>query len=950
MDSMAIIAGEEKVKSPYGLVCQSTSTGNIDGLDGSDFGNINEDNSELEGFSRKNFKESGSDCIESKNDKKFVELPNENELLELNTDIGDFHTSVSGQEDGTMARKRNIQSPPGPNKMEVTSVNNGSTTNQGGISQRRSSKQKGILSAAKTNIGLRFVAVVILSSVSIGFYMWYTYSLASKVYTPLDVPKVITSNINNNKHVSLKQSQQTQNDRFWGTYRPGSYFGMRTRSSNSLVTGLMWFTQFLPAKKFSVRHNCEHSDALPKFGWLMHDGVNFGVQEIVEKGFTLMTEFVKRPGGDHGGDWSVRISGKNTTKQNSTSVVSILFYAALDGNGKMQYKTSADGTYLQEIQGVTNELGQFTMKFLQSKNTIKTHYLSTYSPSIHVLKDVVMKTGLRSYPFKGGKKIVGLVGDILKINQITDIEPNFMVHQVTLTLPFEVEVVFESGSFAQRPNHLSGLVLNQELAKYKTKFDGDFEQKFGLVKKGYSAKQIKIAKAILSNLIGGIGYFYGSSIVKSKYTNKPVDYWESALYTAVPSRSFFPRGFLWDEGFHNLLISQWNPDISMDIIGHWLDLMNIEGWIPREQILGQEARSRVPDEFVVQNNENANPPTLFLSIQSILRTIDSKAETSKQFISRIFPRLKVWYNWYNTTQSGPVPSSYRWRGRDSKTDRELNPKTLTSGLDDFPRASHPSDSERHIDLRCWMALASGIMADLAKQVDEPTEVYKATHNLLTDNALLDKLHWSPSKMIYSDFGNHSKTVFLQRLQPPPPPKPQPGKRIPPPPKMPMVRKLKGSPPKETFVDSFGYVSLFPFLLQVLEPNSDKLGNVLKDLKDPNLLWTKYGLRSLSKSDPMYMKYNTEHDPPYWRGTIWINMNFLAVRALNHYSNIDGPHSDTAWQLYQELRKNLITNILKQYDLSGYVWEHYSDVNGKGQGTHPFTGWTSLVVLMMAERY
>ena len=49
--------------------------------------------------------------------------------------------------------------------------------------------------------------------------------------------------------------------------------------------------------------------------------------------------------------------------------------------------------------------------------------------------------------------------------------------------------------------------------------------------------------------------------------------------------------------------------------------MDQDGWIPREQILGPEARSRVPDEFQVQYPHYANPPTLFLVIEGFMERL-----------------------------------------------------------------------------------------------------------------------------------------------------------------------------------------------------------------------------------------------------------------------------------------------------------------------------------------
>lgn len=60
-------------------------------------------------------------------------------------------------------------------------------------------------------------------------------------------------------------------------------------------------------------------------------------------------------------------------------------------------------------------------------------------------------------------------------------------------------------------------------------------------------------------------------------------------------------------------MSKWDKLTSLDVLGHWLSLMHVHngraqgdapscagGWLPREQILGEEARRKVPSEFIAQ--------------------------------------------------------------------------------------------------------------------------------------------------------------------------------------------------------------------------------------------------------------------------------------------------------------------------------------------------------------
>ena len=371
---------------------------------------------------------------------------------------------------------------------------------------------------------------------------------------------------------------------------------------------------------------------------------------------------------------------------------------------------------------------------------------------------------------------------------------------------------------------------------------------------------------------------------------------------------------------------------TREAIGHWLGLLNADGWIGREQVLGDEARARVPSEFLVQRTAHANPPTLLLPVAHML---DGGDPADLAFLRRAFPRLRAWFSWLHHSQAGPVPLSYRWRGRDPALPTLLNPKTLPSGLDDYPRASHPSASERHLDLRCWVALGSRVLMRLAEQLGETeaaAELGPLAASLGAEESL-DELHWAPELGVFADFGNHTKAVQLK-------PRPPQG-----------LMRVVGRPhPHLQYVDALGYVSLFPFLLRLLDPNSPRLGPMLDVLADRRQLWSPFGLRSLAASSPFYSQRNSEHDPPYWRGAVWLNVNYLALGALHYYGHLEGPHQARAARLHGELRANLVGNVRRQYQATGFLWEQYSDQDGRGMGCRPFQGWTSLVLLAMAEDY
>ncbi|KAJ4748521.1 Mannosyl-oligosaccharide glucosidase [Rhynchospora pubera] len=795
---------------------------------------------------------------------------------------------------------------------------------------------------------LGFVTLLLIGSLV--YYQWgfgegegELVKRAKRSVTPLPMPKLM----------DLPQFGGYHKDSlYWGTYRPHVYLGIRARTPQSLIFGMMWLG--IKNGQYHLRHVCQDSDELSTYGWVEHNGRDYGRQVLRDHDFYIETSFLKQKGEESGfgGDWAVRLDISNEVSNNAEESPMHLFFYIADESGQSFTMNSQEsyrhGTTLL-ASGSRADVGAWQLQ-LHSLDSVEVHTAGYKSPHMHNLTELVQAT------LAVNARRTGLI----QLPDIKESYSNIMVYQISAELPAKVDLVFlsgvdsESSTISERVATLTGNEFTRMLSERQKAFGEKYDRLFD-TKQKVNKEEKAVGKAAIGNLLGGIGYFYGQSKIAIpkdltlKNGEKSISYWPAELYTAVPSRSFFPRGFLWDEGFHQFLVWRWDVDICMDIIGHWLDLLNVDGWIPREQILGAEALSKVPEEFVVQYPSNGNPPTLFLSLRDLSKALYSKefsseeAERISTFLERAYPRLDAWFQWFNTTQSGKHEGTFYWHGRDNSTRRELNPKTLTSGLDDFPRASHPNDEERHVDLRCWMLLASNCMHSIQQMLGiKHTSVkdYALMTKKLSEFDVLNKLHLDEKSGAYFDFGYHTEKVRLRwhELR-----------------ENEVIRRefLRETleQPRLRFVPHIGYVSLFPFMMGIIPPESWVLGKQLDLISNRSILWTDYGLRSLSKISTVYMKHNTEHDPPYWRGAIWINMNYMILSSLHHYLQVDGPYKDRAGELYEELRSNLIRNIVKNYHETGFLWENYDQKNkGKGKGARPFTGWSSLVVLIMAESY
>lgn len=676
----------------------------------------------------------------------------------------------------------------------------------------------------------------------------------------------------------------------WGPYRPNLYFGLQPRIANSLLTGLMWSnaddapntlqSMYRPepaeietladhGQSKDLRHTCEQDEGMAAYGWRMYDVRNGGIQAINDtiNRLDLITEFSKVSNNGKYGSWGLRVKGVPRIDAPRDQRTVVVFYL---GNQDPESRTecmqgSADKSNNNGIGCAGSSPGLDNYRVLIPGQPVNdSSFLRTSVKSLTVPANTIWEA-----------KSIFL--DHLKDSGSSDSiipnapgEGNLHFTQQSFEGGFEFDILFNTEGEALPMTSAS---LTTGIETMLSHFSQRFQSVYFPRAPFRDAHHVEFSQSLLSNLMGGIGYFDGTSKVatspalddaeprdnpqvKAAIVKSNVDVQEKGpyqLFSAVPSRPFFPRGFLWDEGFHLQVILDWDMDLALEIFLSWLDLMDEEGWIAREQILGPEARSKVPPEFQVQYQNYANPPTLFFIVRDFFARLSgniayvgapshylSSSEAGKAFLMNAFAKLSTYHEWFRRTQAGNtsryhVPGGdehaegYRWRGWTPE-------HILTCGLDDYPRAQPPHPEGLHLDALCWVGFMARILKDIAAFLGNDEISSDLSEREAAIASSMEVIHWSEADHAYCDAAI-SDDGQVER------------------------------------VCHKGYLSLYPFFLDLIR-NETRLGAVLDLIHDSEELWSSHGLRSLSMNDQYYGKGEN-----YWKGPIWININYMVLQSL-----------------------------------------------------------------------
>eukprot|EP01156_Anaeramoeba_ignava_P006003 Anaeramoba_ignava/a347498_44.p1 GENE.a347498_44~~a347498_44.p1 ORF type:complete len:708 (-),score=205.83 a347498_44:24-1832(-) len=583
---------------------------------------------------------------------------------------------------------------------------------------------------------------------------------------------------------------------------------------------------------------------------------------------------------------AMKIVGQSNLEEEAT--ISVYSYLSISTEDKsaicsinFEDKQPFISSYSSDYNGIINLKTHF-----QSKEPLVTSYYAVRNDEPYLATDIITS----QFNHYGG--------GIFQLPNKTDYSkgvPNFAIIHKVFQTPFEWIVYFDS----EDDPIPSSFVFDEQFIQQQLAFDSKFDSIFG--SQIINATHNQFGKQVLSHLLGGLSYFYGTRYIYDPYENKTFEFYDNELYSCIPNKFYFPRPFFWDEGFHDKIVWRWEPKLFENIMTSWFNLQNeTTGWIAREMIIGSEAQSRAPEWAWAGITNQMNPPIFFFTL---FEYYQQDPQSRITFLKSIYPKLQKTYDFYwNNCLSTVTPYTFVWLGR-------VGDGTLDSGLDDYPRAPEPTKQEVDIDIQSWMVKLSYVMQYFAQEVGD-TKNQSLYHLEYTETLKkMREIFWNSKQHVYQDTRYQNGTL-------------------------------------DEKIEHVGIISVFPVCLGI-EPidngNNQRVKEMIQVMNNTSILFDEQaGLRSLSSKDSAFMLSGN-----YWRGNIWINMNYMCSQGLKFYEQ----YYPEAKTLRNRIEETVINNVIKEYfKTHGSLWETYMPFTGLGYNNNPFNGWTTLVLLMMAQLY
>ncbi len=363
----------------------------------------------------------------------------------------------------------------------------------------------------------------------------------------------------------------------------------------------------------------------------------------------------------------------------------------------------------------------------------------------------------------------------------------------------------------------------------------------------------------------------------------------------VPGSSYANELWDWDSYFTGLALHKIKKTVDISeyekgCVLNFLEYTDDEGRMP---IFIKLDRTALTDYG--EGEKNIHKPCLCMHALFI-----SESEGSAEWLKEYYPKIEKYLSWYDSHtlhESG----LYVWLD------------DFAIGFDNDPCTFYrPRKSSASIYLNCFMHKELAAMASLSRMLgyEEKSEYYtKKAMNL--KNAIAEHCYDGRDGFFYN-----ADTALLP---------------------VDLSQKLHSGCPRHwsTLIQRIDTWSCFlPLWAEIATPEQAEC--MVKRLRDERIFNGNFGVRTLGKTEKMYMVKATSN-PSCWLGPAWGISNYLVFDGLRKYG-----FSEDATALAEKTVKLFGKSVEKD----GAFYEYYDPDTGEGVSKLGFQSWNFLVIDMI----